>query len=65
MLLIGVIPLLVFATLAIGRLENKGNFSWDELILLSVPQTAQPQLDVLVETLIKFGVFWEYFRLLP
>jgi hypothetical protein len=65
MLLIGVIPLLVFATLIIVRLENKGDFSWNELILLLVHQTAQPQLDVLVKTLIRFGVFWEYFRLLP
>ena len=64
MLLIGVIPLLVFG-MAIVVLENKGNFPWDKPILLAVHQTAQPQLDVLVKTLIRFGVFWEYFRLLP
>lgn len=61
MLLIGVIPLLIFGTLAIVVLENKGNFPWDEPILLAVDQTAQPQLNVFAETLTKFGVFWEVF----
>lgn len=59
MLLIRVIPLLVFGTLAIVVLENKGNFPWDKPILLAVHQTAQPQIDVFVETLTKFGVFWK------
>ena len=61
MLLIGVIPLLVFGTLAIVVLENKGNFPWDKPILLAVPQTAQAQLNIFVETLTKFSVFWGVF----
>lgn len=60
MLLIGVIPLLVFG-MAIVVLENKGNFPWDKPVLLAVHQTTQPQLDVFVETLTKFGVFWGVF----
>ena len=62
MLLIGVtLPLLVFGTLAMVVLENKGGFPWDEPILLAVHQTTQPQLNVFVETLTKFGVFWGVF----
>lgn len=62
MVLVGVtLPLLIFGTLAIVVLENKGGFPWDEPILLAVHQVAQPQLDILAETLTKFGVLWGVF----
>ena len=60
MLLIGVIPLLIFG-MAIVVLENKGNFPWNQPILLAVPQTAQAQLNIFVETLTKLSVFWGVF----
>lgn len=62
MLLIGVyLPLLVFGTLAMVVLENKGGFPWDEPILLAVHKTAQAQLDIFAATLTKFGVSWGVF----
>lgn len=58
-LLIGVyLPLQVFEELAVVVREQEGGFPWDEPILLAIHRTAQPQLDVLAETLTKFGVFW-------
>jgi membrane-associated phospholipid phosphatase len=59
LLLLGVFfPLQIFGSLAEDVWENQGGFPWDVPILLTIHRTAQPQLDVFVTYLTKFGVLW-------
>ena len=64
LLLVGLaLPLLIFGRLAYGVWGQKGGILWDESILLSIHETANPQLDLFAKTLTKFGLFWGVFPL--
>ncbi len=64
LLLLGVfMPLWIFGELAEEVWQNDGGFGWDVPILLSIHNTATPQLDALAIVLTKFGVFWGVFPL--
>jgi len=56
LLLLGVyLPLQCFGFLAIEVWKNAGGFPWDEPILLTIHQTATPQLDQFAVILTHFG----------
>ncbi len=62
LLLLGVLlPLQLFGKLAEDVWEHQGGFVWDVPILLAIHKTSQPQLDIFVSYLTKFGVSWGVF----
>jgi membrane-associated phospholipid phosphatase len=53
-----ILPLIIFALLAIEISKNSAILAWDTSILLAIHQTAQPPMDRFAAILTQLGIYW-------